>query len=296
MPMIGDRPEVNVDTVIYATDFGAAAENAGTYARLLADACSATLVVVHAFLLDQAATEAEIKIKTASRQREHLQHLLVQRAAALSPNGTAAVPLLLEGIPHVAIPRLAEKRAPSLIVLGTHGAGRLEHGLIGSVAERILRSTRWPCLTVGPLARRAPMAGELPFHRILFATDLESASPQAAMFAIALAEEVGAELHVMNAVPGGEARHAAEWTEAEKRYRRKLEELVPRQARDFCSPSTFVEIGSAHDRIIGHIQEHGVDLLVLGVHKSSHLGLTMRTSGAYRVIADAPCPVLTITE
>lgn len=296
MPMIGDRPEVNVDTVVYATDFQAAAENAGPYARLLANACSATLVVAHTFLLDQAASEAEVKFGTASRQREHLQHVLTQRAAALSPNGHAAVPVLLEGIPQEEIPRLAEQRAPSIIVLGTHGAGRIEHGLIGSVAERILRSTRWPCLTVGPLVSSAPAARELPFRRILFATDLGNTAPQAAMFAIAFAEEAGAELHVMNAVPSGQARHAAEWSETEKRYQRRLEELVPGRARDFCIPSTFVEIGSAHDRILGHIREHSVDLLVLSVRKSSHLGLTMRTSGAYRVIAEAPCPVLTITE
>ena len=295
MPMIGDRPEVNVDSVIYATDFEAAAENAGTYARMLADACTANLLVAHAFLLEQAAREAEMTKGTVSRQREHLHQVLAHRAGALSPNGRAAVPVLLEGIPEEEIPRLAEEHAPSIIVLGTHGAGRLEHGIIGSVAERILRSTRWPCFTVGPLAPKAPMARELPFHRILFATDLGPAAVHGAMFAVAFAEEAGADLHVMNAVPGGEARHAAEWREIEKHYQERLQSLVPDRAREFSNPHTYVEIGGVHDRILGHIRDHGVDLLVLSVRKSSHLGLTMRTSGAYRVIAEAQCPVLTIT-
>jgi nucleotide-binding universal stress UspA family protein len=294
--MIGDQPEVNVDSVIYATDFEPAAENAGTYARLLADAFSATLLVVHAFLLDQAAAEAEMTHQYISRQRQHLHDLLAQRAARFSPNGAMADAVLLDGIPQDEIPRLAEKHAPCILVLGTHGAGRLEHGLIGSVAEKILRSTRWPCLTVGPLVSRAPMTRDLPFRRILFATDLGPAAPRGAMFAVAFAQEAGAELHVLNVVPGGETRHAKEWMEAEKHYRKRLEELLPERARDFCNPSTFVEIGSEHDRILGHIQKHGADLLVLSVRKSSHLGLTMRTSGAYRVIAEAPCPVLTITE
>lgn len=294
MPMIGDRPEVNVDTVVFATDFEPAAQNAGGYARLLADAFSARLLVSHVFLLDQAASEAEMTRGLVSRQRDHLNHLLEQRAAELSRPGNNATPVLLQGIPHEQIARLAEQRAPSLIVLGTHGAGRLEHGLIGSIAEKILRSTRWPCLTVGPRTPPAPESLELPFRRILFATDMESAAVAGAMFAAAFAEEAGAELHVMNAVPGGEVRHA-EWSETQKRYERKLEQLLPDRAHDFCNPKAFIEIGKAHDRILGHIRELGVDLLVLGVHKSSHLGLTMRTSGAYRIIADAPCPVLTIT-
>jgi hypothetical protein len=33
---------------------------------------------------------------------------------------------------------------------------------------------------------------------------------------------------------------------------------------------------------------------VLGLRKTSHLGLEMRTSGAFRIIVDAECPVLTI--
>jgi hypothetical protein len=37
-----------------------------------------------------------------------------------------------------------------------------------------------------------------------------------------------------------------------------------------------------------------MDLLVLGIRKTSHLGMEMRTSGAFRIIVDAECPVLTI--
>jgi hypothetical protein len=41
-----------------------------------------------------------------------------------------------------------------------------------------------------------------------------------------------------------------------------------------------------------------IDLLILGIAKgirrSSHLGLTTRTSGAFQLIVDAECPVLTV--
>ena len=40
-------------------------------------------------------------------------------------------------------------------MLGTQGRGRLSRGILGSVAEKVLRSTKGPALTVGPLRPRA---------------------------------------------------------------------------------------------------------------------------------------------
>ena len=50
----------------------------------------------------------------------------------------------------------------------------------------------------------------------------------------------------------------------------------------------------AHEQIIDHIRERSIDLLVLGIRKSSHLNVEMRVSRAIQTIVDAECPVLTI--
>jgi nucleotide-binding universal stress UspA family protein len=289
VPIVGDRPEVNVNAVIYATDFSRCSENAGHYARVLAEQFSAKLLVVHAFLLSQAAREVELGHGAQSRQRHDLQALLEQKAAALSSESLKAVPTLLDGNPHEAIPALAEKHAPALIVLGTHGAGKIEHEIIGSVAEKILRSTRWPCLTVGPNVTEGPVGGA-PFQRILYATDFSPEAANAAVYALSFAEADGGNLDVLNVIPDPPPDKA----ELEQSYLHALSRLVPEQAKEFCSPRTFVKTGNAHEEILAHIREHNIDLLVLGVRKSSHLGLEMRTSNAFRLIADAPCPVLTI--
>lgn len=294
MPVVDDRPELDVNAVVYATDFSIYSEKAGQYALLLAKQFSATLLVTHAFLLTQAAMEVELGNRTASRQREELQALLTHKASAFDSGSVKAVPVLLDGNPHEVIPALAEKHAPSMIVLGTHGAGRIEHGLIGSVAEKILRSVRWPCLTVGPHAPAA-VDGALPFRRILYATDLTAAAAHAAVFALAFAEASGGTIDVLNVVSESTLADPARSAELQSRYYHALDQLIPQQAREFCNPRTFVKTGNAHDRIMGHIRENEIDLLVLGIRKTSHLSLEMRTSGAFRLIADAPCPVLTIT-
>ncbi len=294
LSIVENRPGISIHSVVFATDFSNCSENAGHYARYLADQFSATLLVTHAFLLTQPAIEVELSRGTASGQRKALQEQLAHKAHALDSGARKALPMLLDGFPHEVIPALADKHAPSLLVLGTHGAGRIEHGLIGSVAEKILRSTHWPCLTVGP---QAPLAPEriLPFQRILCATDFTPESTHAVLFALTLAQAVGGSIDVLNVIPESAVEHPARWADIEERFFHALDQLIPQRAREFCNPLTFVDTGNPHDRITGHIQEHATDLLVLGLRKASILGLEMRTSGAFRLISDAPCPVLTIT-
>ncbi len=292
--MIGDRPEISVSSVVFATDFSPCSENAGRYAQLLARYFSAELLVAHSFLLSQAGQEVELSRGVPCRQRVDLEARLAQIANTHGSGSLKATPILLEGNPHETIPALADKNASSLIVLGTHGAGPVEHELIGSVAEEILRSTPWPCFTVGP--RTPPIPAEtLPFRRILYATDFTPAATRAAAFALAFAEEAGGSIDTLNVVSDESVDDADQLSDLLESYYHALDRLVPPHALDFCSPHTFVKTGDAHDRIMEHIHEQDTDLLVLGIRKSSHLGLEMRTSGAFRLIADAACPVLTVT-
>jgi nucleotide-binding universal stress UspA family protein len=54
------------------------------------------------------------------------------------------------GIPFVEIVRHARKKNIDLIVIGTHGRTGLDHMLLGSVAEKVVRKAPCPVLTVRP--------------------------------------------------------------------------------------------------------------------------------------------------
>lgn len=293
MPLIGDKPELTLKTVVYATDFSLCSQNAGLYAARLAAYFSSTLLVAHAFTLTQAALEVEIVPKKVSQQRRDLEALLSKTAALLRSDSVEVSPMLLVGDPDVVIPALADRNSPSMIVLGTHGRGRLDRGIIGSIGERILRSANWPTLTVGPQVKQVS-SQTFPFSRILFATDFTPTAANAAIYAVTFAEVFGARIDVLNVIQDDAIEHPDRLAELQKHFYSALDGLVPEQAREFCDPRTFVAVGSAHDRILDHIREESIDLLVLGIRKSSHLSMVMRTSGAFRIIADADCPVLTI--
>jgi nucleotide-binding universal stress UspA family protein len=293
VPVIGEGPKLNLKAIVCATDFSTHSQNAGLYAALLAEYFSAKLLIAHAFTLSQAAMEAEAERGIVSQQRTDLERLLSQRASALSEEPISAIPVLLDGDPKKTIPELADKNAPSLIVLGTHGGSRIGREIIGSVAEGVLRSTSWPCLTVGPNVQ--PGSSEtVPFRRILYVTDFTPAAAGAAGYAVSFAESFLAEIDVLNVVQSGAIDHPDRLNDLREHFYRALENVVPQHAQQFCHPRTFVEVGNAHHQILQHIQERSVDLLVLGIRKSSHLSIETRTSGAFGLIAQAPCPVLTV--
>jgi nucleotide-binding universal stress UspA family protein len=293
MPVIGDKPELNLKSIVYATDFSLCAQNAGLYASRIATYFSAKLLVAHAFTLSPAAMEVEVSDKRFSQQRKDLERLLAEEAVLLGADSIEAIPTLLEGDPKDVIPGLADSYEPSMIVLGTHGGGRLERGVIGSIAEKILRSTRWPAFTVGPQVK--PLSAQtFPFARIPFATDFTSAAANAAIYAVTFAEVFGAKIDVLNVIQDDAVEHPDRLSELQTRFFSALDGLVPQQAKEFCDPRTYVAVGKAHDRILEHIRDRSIDLLVLGIRRTSHLSMEMRTSGAFRIIVDAACPVLTI--
>ena len=285
---------LHVNAVVYGTDFTVCSQNAGLYAALMARFFSARLLVTHAFTLSQAAMEVEIDRTLVSQQRKDLRVFLAEKAATLASDSMEVIPLLVDGDPKEVLPKVADEHAPSLLVLGTHGGGWVEREIIGSVAEQVLRSSRWPTMTVGPQVRSAS-SRPFPFHRILYATALSSSAGRAAAFAASLAQAMGAEMDVVHAIEHGVADRPERLEEITKSFRDALGDGV----KDFLCQQTFIEAENAHEQILKRCRERSIDLLVLrtakGVGKSSLLGLTTRTSGAFRLIVDAECPVLTVS-
>jgi nucleotide-binding universal stress UspA family protein len=64
--------------------------------------------------------------------------------------GKSIVRVCRQGTPFLEIVRYAKEHEMDLIVLGTHGRSGLAHVLMGSVAERVVRKSPCPVLTVRP--------------------------------------------------------------------------------------------------------------------------------------------------
>jgi nucleotide-binding universal stress UspA family protein len=289
-------PSSLIKTVIYATDFSDRARRAGGYASLLAKQFNADLLVTHAFMLSSAAmeVEAEDAPHKKSAQRADLEAALAAETKRFGEGSGNATSILLEGDPREAVPRLAQQKPQSLIVVGTQGRGRMERGIVGSTAERILRATDGPCLTVGPLVS-ADDTNHPSFRRILYATGLSPVAARGAPYAVAMAKAFNASLDVLHVVRPDDRADPKRFSEIEKEFRATLQEMVPQHTDAILQPNGVVEVGTAHEQILDYLRTSAVDLLVLSIRRSSHLRLQSRLSGAFNIIANALCPVMTLT-
>lgn len=284
---------LRLQSIIFATDFSQIAEKAGRYAAAIARQFGADLMVAHTFVLTQAAMEVEAEpLGPRSAQRAELAAALELEARRLG-EGLRSSAVLLEGEPKEQIPRLASRQEPSLIVLGTGGSGSLKHAMLGSTAEDILRSTPDPTITVGPNAPPCPENGQ-PVRRVLYAASLSPQAARGAALAAGMAEAFGAELDVLHVIHPEDSEDRTGLAEARNRFNAEVEAMVPRHAGVLLAPHAVIASGAAQARILEHIRDNAIDLLVLSLHKSSHLWLESRRSGAFSIIAHAACPVLTL--
>jgi nucleotide-binding universal stress UspA family protein len=142
--------------ILAATDFSDVSEHALVYARDLARALGAELLLLHVYEVPMLAFPIEgMAISPATWAADlssHWQRKLDAAAVRHRGEGVSVTAVLRNGVPHEEIHRIADAERADLIVVGTHGrtgAGRL---LLGSVAERVIRTATRPVLSVSPKA------------------------------------------------------------------------------------------------------------------------------------------------
>jgi nucleotide-binding universal stress UspA family protein len=138
-----------ISKILVPTDFSEHAERALSTATSLARVLGATLHVVHVGALVPyfgppfAPGRAFANELTAASRKEFDAHM-----AALREHGVEATGTFAEGIAYVEINRVARDAGADLIVMGTHGRTGIEHALLGSVAERVIRTSPVPVMVV----------------------------------------------------------------------------------------------------------------------------------------------------
>ena len=131
--------------ILVPIDFGEASTVALTYGRALARAFGASLHLLHVmenpFLRPTAADPAMLKAAAA----RHLGERLTDEDRA-TLHATAA--LETSDDPAGEIVKYAKAYGIDLVVMGTHGRGAVAQLLVGSVAEKVVRTAPCPVLTV----------------------------------------------------------------------------------------------------------------------------------------------------
>jgi nucleotide-binding universal stress UspA family protein len=147
-------PAADWKTICCPVDFSDASKAAMEVAVDLARRFGAALTLLHAYPVpgytfpDGSVVSSPRMLQELAEQAErHLGEWQRQAQELGAPSVSIHVAV---GEPSGEIVAFAKERGIGLLVLGTHGRTGLEHALLGSVAERVVRRARCPVLTVHP--------------------------------------------------------------------------------------------------------------------------------------------------
>jgi nucleotide-binding universal stress UspA family protein len=143
---------IALKNVLVATDFSEPSAVALDYGRDLARSYGATLHMVHVIEGRLALHGPEIGFAYAEVER-HIEEAArrdLDGALTADDHQTLNARTVITRASNVAqaITEYAKNNAIDLIVVGTHGRGAIQRFLIGSVAERVMRTAPCPVLTV----------------------------------------------------------------------------------------------------------------------------------------------------
>jgi nucleotide-binding universal stress UspA family protein len=269
------------ETILCAVDFNELSVHALREAAMLARCGHSRLVAVYANWLEAPPYFTETQItdlreemrRSASEAERSLAAFEEDALGGSAPDIEAHV---IQALPAEGILAASASTGARLIVLGTHGRSGWNRWTLGSLAERVLRESAVPVLTV-----RSEPAPEI--RHILCPVSDSAASRSALAKAVSLAACLDATvtaLHVED--PRGDAgiSNLCAWIPAEARSRCNIRELALR--------------GNAAEEIVRLSAAEPYDLIVLGAPRRRFFeGMVMGTT-AIRTVRHAACPVLTV--
>ncbi len=141
--------------ILVPTDFSEASALATQAASVLAQRLCCKVTLVHVHDPDGLRPPAQMswspeRLADVETEVKGLAHADLERVAGefLGDVSEVTVELIDDESPARAICRRAEEIGADLIVIATHGRAGLKHLLIGSVAERVVRHSTVPVLTL----------------------------------------------------------------------------------------------------------------------------------------------------
>lgn len=246
---------------------------------VLARRLSARVALVHAESVDVPPYFTEEAVASMAKLLEDQRQAALdwlQRMAAGPLAGVSVEAHLIEAPPVEAILHEAQRLGSGLILLGTHGRSGLNRLLLGSVAERVVRQSPVPVLTV----RRADSDGFEP-RRLLCPVNFRDVSQTALDTACELAARLDAEVIAMHAV------------EPQTTTQRERLQALCDESR-LCQVHPVERHGEAAEQILQAAAEEAADIIVLGAERRPLLDATTLGTTSVRVVRHATCPVLSV--
>lgn len=269
---------MQIETILFPTDFSASSTVALNFATAIAETFYAKLVVVHINMSNQAQKSIPGKRKKTREQLDDLKFKIVQKNALLN-----VTTIDTDGSKPSALLEFIEKESADLIVIGTPNSEGIKGALTGTFASVILERATCPVLVVPEKSKKG-----LKFSRIAYAGDLEHFDITAIRELTEFATYYNAEVTILSL--------------SEKNRRFSEEQLFhfEKQVRENAGyPKLDFIYMYGHD-INYHVEEYinrnPTDLMVISIIKDSLINQVLHDKNKARLNYHDTLPLLTFHE
>ncbi len=287
--------------ILVPVDFSDCSGKAFRYALNLARKFNSELTLLHINQIVLAGLSEEEASATNLQMAEmrKVEYINEQMELYLEQARPMRVPVCQEILPghHIAdsIIDYLNEDAFDLVVLGTHGHTGLKHLLLGSIAEKVIRLSPTPVLTVHATE------AEFRISDILAPVDFSQHSQLAARYALAFAKEFEAKLHLLHVVE--QFTYPAFYPEGyypivdfEPEVREKASKNLKSFFKEIADQAveTAVVCGKPCDEIINYVENNGISMIIMATRGLTGLEHLLVGSTAERVVRLSTTPVLTV--
>ncbi len=271
-------------TIVLATELDGGSDGALEYARKLATAYGARIVLAHGLdPVEYAAVEA-VPGRVLNKLSEQAREALDRMAAELLEQGIHSHSEVLQGEVTQMLVSVAQQYEAGLILVGTKGRYGAGPVLVGSVAEQLVRLA--PCAVMAVAADwNAGPFRPVPGGPVMLAMERNEVMQAAVETALSLAERFERPLLVVH------ARTAAEASAFLNPCATTLEEFGIHETHG-VAVRCLVKDGTPVDAVVAAIDQNRPSVLVVGVKRTS--GTPGPHGTAFSLLARSRVPVICV--
>jgi nucleotide-binding universal stress UspA family protein len=285
---------IKLNCILCPTDLSDDSERTIRYAVALARASGAKLFVCY-----RPKTPADGESALARIQTLITAGLTFPSGFSHDPSSIEWESIMLDGSDLGAtITREAESRRADLIFMRSRRRP-LAPALLGSNAEAVARLAPCPVLVMhaDEIEWLDNATGEISLRNVLVAYDFSPHSQLALQYALTLAQQYQAGLHMLHVLPPpiADQPEIAWVNHTDTPYHhaaRRLQEAVPAEIHLWSNVKHSVQYGQPYSEILTYAQQNEIDLIAMGAHGTGFGIHTIFGSNVDRVLRETRCPLL----
>lgn len=297
---------IEIKRILCPTDLSLSSDHAVRYALALAEAYDSKMTFLysaspHELVAENSLGKTEVQYaKSHGRARQLFEGSMLHFRPPIELPDLNWDGIIVESddIGEAISATAAEQRSDLIVMRSRRRPHRA--AVLGSTAEAVCRTAPCPVL-VTHLDERSwvdESANSINLKRVLVAYDFSDHSEIALNYALSLAQEYQAELHLQHVLPRNSSSDPEiAWypTTGEAAYHKashRLQHAIPQEALLWCKVHQVITEGHPYREVLTYAEKNEIDLICIGAHGAGFGMKALFGSNVDRVLRQAPCPVL----